>query len=465
MAKPTPLSGFPELLPAARAVEREVIASVSRTFELHGFANIETRAVEPLDRLAKGGEIDKELYVLRRLQSPDDTDAADDTGLDRQLGMHFDLTVPFARYVLENSGHLEFPFRRYQIQPAWRGERPQEGRYRQFTQADIDIVGKDELPFHHDVEVMRVMVQALGTLPLPRLSFQVNNRKLIQGFYRGLGIPDVTAAIRQIDKLDKLPAEVVGDLLVEHAGATAEQAGRCLELATIRVSDHSLVERVQALGVQDELLSRGLAELSSVIDGCADSVVASEGRVSVEANLRIARGLDYYTGTVVEIFMEGYERLKSVGGGGRYDALADDGRTTYPGVGISFGVSRTLVPLLAEGVLAGSRAVPSAVLVALADDESRPRSERVADALRARGIPCEVAAGAQKYGRQIRYAERRGIPFVWFPAADGEGSDQVKDIRSGDQVDADAGDWSPPDIDRHTSIVVSTATADEKGTQ
>src|SRR3954447_17023781 len=408
MSRPTPLSGYPELLPATRTVEREVIASISRTFELHGFANIETRVVEPLDRLAKGGEIDKELYVLRRLQADD---SADDTG----LGLHFDLTVPFARYVLEHAGHLEFPFRRFQIQPCWRGERPQEGRDRQFTQADVDIVGKDELPFHHDVEVMRVMVEALAALPLPPLSFQVNNRKLIQGFYRGLGIPDVTAAIRQIDKLDKLPEDAVAELLVEHAGATEEQARRCLDLATIRVSDHSLVERVQALGVSDELLNRGLAELASVLDGCAD--VVGE-RVSVEANLRIARGLDYYTGTVVEIYMEGYERLKAVGGGGRYDALADDGRTTYPGVGISFGVSRTLLPLIAEGALTGSRAVPSAVLVALADEESRPASERVADALRSRGIASEVAASPQKYGRQIRNAERRGIPFVWFPAPD-----------------------------------------------
>ncbi len=443
--KPTPLSGFPELLPEHRAVERQVIASLSRTFELHGFANIETRAVEPLDRLAKGGEIDKEIYVLRRLQADE---SADDTG----LGMHFDLTVPFARYVLENAGHLEFPFRRFQIQPAWRGERPQEGRYRQFTQADIDIVGRDELPFHHDVEVMRVMVQALGALPLPRLSCQVNNRKLIQGFYRGLGIPDVTAAIRQIDKLDKLPVDTVAGLLVDDAGATPEQAQRCLDLATIRVPDSSLVDRVKALGVTDDLLDRGLAELSSVLEGCADVV---DDRVSVEANLRIARGLDYYTGTVVEIFMEGYERLKSVGGGGRYDALADDGRTTYPGVGISFGVSRTLLPLLADGVLSGSRAVPSAVLVALADEESRPGSERVADALRSRGIACEVAPSPQKYGRQIRAAERRGIPFVWFPAQreGDDGSDQVKDIRSGDQVDADAATWSPPDADLRPRII------------
>ena len=441
LSKPTPLSGYPEFLPAERAVEREVVARISRTFELHGFANIETRAVEPLDRLAKGGEVDKEIYVLRRLHADD---AAGDSG----LGLHFDLTVPFARYVLENAGHLEFPFRRFQIQPAWRGERPQEGRYRQFNQADIDIVGRDELPFHHDVEVVRVMVEALDGLPLPALSFQVNNRKLIQGFYRGLGIPDVPAAIRAIDKLDKQPAEAVAALLVETAGATPEQADTCLALATIRVADTSFVETVRGLGVEDELLETGLAELAAVIDGCANVV---NDHVTVEANLRIARGLDYYTGTVVEIFMAGYERLKSVGGGGRYDALASDGRTTYPGVGISFGVSRTLVPLVADGVLAGSRAVSSAVLVALADEDARPAAHELADRLRRRGIPTEVAASPQKFGKQIRYAERRGIPYVWFQQDDG--SHQVKDIRSGDQVDADPDAWDPPATDLHQTIV------------
>ncbi len=440
MNKPTPLSGFPELLPAARAVEREVIASLSRTFELHGFANIETRVVEPLDRLAKGGEIDKEIYVLRGLQ------AGDEEG-DAGLALHFDLTVPFARYVLEHAGHLEFPFRRFQIQPAWRGERPQEGRYRQFTQADVDIVGRDVLPFHHDVEVMRVMVDALDALPIPPVSFQFNNRKLIQGFYRGLGLPDVTAAIRTIDKLDKLPADRVAALLESDAGATPEQAQRCLDLATIRVGDASFVDRVRALGVEDELLEEGLAELAAVVEGCSKG---AHRTVSVEANLRIARGLDYYTGTVVEIFMEGYERLKSVGGGGRYDALASDGRTTYPGVGVSFGVSRSLIPLLADGVLSGSRAVPSAVLVAVSDEESRDVSTDVADALRARGVPCEVAASAQKFGKQIRYAERRGIPFVWFP---GDGTHEVKDIRSGEQVAADPATWTPPTEDLRPQVV------------
>ncbi|WP_181311145.1 histidine--tRNA ligase [Nocardioides campestrisoli] len=446
MARIAPLSGFPELLPAQRVVERDVIASLSSTFELHGFANIETRVVEPLDRLAKGGEIDKEIYVLRRLQADD---SADDTG----LGMHFDLTVPFARYVLEHAGHLEFPFRRFQIQPAWRGERPQEGRYRQFTQADVDIVGRDTLAFHHDVEVMTVMVDALDRLPIPPVAFQFNNRKLIQGFYRGLGIGDVTAAIKVIDKLDKLPAEQVARLLVEQAGATAEQAERCLELATIRVPDTSFVERVRALGVTDDLLDEGLAELAAVIEGCAAVDAPS---VSVEANLRIARGLDYYTGTVVEIFMEGYERLKSVGGGGRYDALATDGKTTYPGVGVSFGVSRSLLPLLADGVLAGSRPVPSAVLVAVVDEESRTRSTDVAHALRRRGVPCEVAPSASKFGKQIRFAERRGIPWVWFPGDDG--ADTVKDIRSGEQVAADPASWTPPAEDLRPQVLTPTAT-------
>ena len=440
MSKISPLSGFPELLPAQRTVEREVIASLSCTFELHGFANIETRVVEPIDRLAKGGEIDKEIYVLQRLAAEPDTKA--------DLGLHFDLTVPFARYVLEHAGHLEFPFRRFQIQPAWRGERPQEGRYRQFTQADVDIVGRDVLPFHHDVEVMSVMVDALGRLPIPRVSFQFNNRKLIQGFYRGLGIDDVSGAIRVIDKLDKLPADEVARQLVESVRTTPEQAQRCLDLATIRVADTSFVDRVRALGVTDELLGEGLVELAAVVEGCA--AVAGD-RVDVEANLRIARGLDYYTGTVVEIFMSGYERLKSVGGGGRYDALASDGRTTYPGVGVSFGVSRTLIPLIADGVLAGSRPVPSAVLVAVNTEDGRAVSSAVAADLRERDVPCEVAPTAAKFGKQIRSAERRGIPFVWF--VQGDGTHQVKDIRTGEQVDADPSAWTPPSNDLHPQVI------------
>jgi histidyl-tRNA synthetase len=439
-AKPTPLSGFPELLPEQRAVEQQVIDTLRRRFELHGFAGIETRAVEPMDQLLRKGETSKEVYVLRRLQESD-------AGADSGIGLHFDLTVPFARYVLENAGKLEFPFRRYQIQKAWRGERPQEGRYREFTQADIDVVMKDDLPFHFDVEVARVMAEALSELPLPPMRLRVNNRKLIQGFYLGIGATDPQAVITIVDKLDKMPAADVAALLVSEAGLTEDQARRCLELAEITSTDTGFVEQVRALGVEHELLDTGLAELAAVVDGCAS---VRSARFEVEASLSLARGLDYYTGTVFEIYMVGFEFLKSVGGGGRYDALASDGRTTYPGVGISFGISRSLVPLMSRGLLAADRKVPSAVLVALVDEESRSASDAVAAGLRARGIPCEVAASPQKFGKQIRYAERRGIPYVWFATAEGH---QVKDIRSGDQAAADPADWTPPAEDLRPTIV------------
>ncbi|QIK66634.1 histidine--tRNA ligase [Nocardioides sp. HDW12B] len=452
--KPTPLSGFPELLPEQRVVEQHVLDTLRRTFELHGFAGIETRAVEPMDQLLRKGDTSKEVYVLRRLQ---DADSGNDSG----IGLHFDLTVPFARYVLENAGKLEFPFRRFQVQKVWRGERPQEGRYREFTQADIDIIGRDTLPTHHDVEVARVMVEALTHLEvLPPFRVQVNNRKLIQGFYAGLGISDSDEVMRLVDKLDKLDADEVRRLLVSEAGASAEQADQALALAAIATADDSFVARVRALGVEHPLLDEGLTELAAVVRGCAPLV--SE-RVQVVADLSIARGLDYYTGTVFETRLEGSEGLGSICSGGRYDALADDGRTTYPGVGISLGVSRVLVPLLARGDVTGSRKVPSAVLVAVADEGAREASDAVATALRARGVPTEVAASAQRFGKQIRYAERRGIPFVWFPAAPGEpgAAHQVKDIRSGDQADADPGTWAPPAQDLRPHVVSTHAATSE----
>jgi histidyl-tRNA synthetase len=431
MNKPTPLSGFPEFLPSQRTVEREVIATLSRTFELHGFGNIETRAVEPMDQLLRKGDTSKEVYVLRRLQE-------DDSSRDKGMGLHFDLTVPFARYVLENAGKLEFPFRRYQIQKVWRGERPQEGRFREFAQADIDIVGRDTLPFHHDVEVARVMLEALGKLSfLPGFTLQVNNRKLIQGFYAGLGAPDVEETMRLIDKLDKMPADEVGKLLVSEAGLSDEQAAKCLELATITATDDTFVEKVRALGVESELLEEGLTELATLINATAP---LNTEKVRVVADLSIARGLDYYTGTVFETRLDGYESLGSICSGGRYDALASDGKTTYPGVGISLGVSRVLVPLVQKGVLDGDRKVPSTVLVAVADEESRAEADSAAQLLRDHNVACEVSPNAAKFGKQIRFAERRGIPYVLFAT---EGGYEIKDIRTGDQTPADPATWTP----------------------
>lgn len=455
MVRPAPLSGFPEWLPGQRMVEQQVIDSLRGTFESWGFAPIETRAAEPLGELLRKGEIDKEVYVLRRLHAEESEAAGTDgTEAARQLGLHFDLTVPFARYVLENAGKLQFPFRRYQVQKVWRGERPQEGRYREFCQADIDIVGAGELPFHHDVEIAQVMTEALAALPVPPLTLQLNNRRLIEGFYLGLGAEDVPAVMRAVDKLDKIGPDGVRDLLLA-AGLKDGAATACLELAGIVTPDSSFADRVAALGVEHELLNQGIAELVAVVDGAAD---LAGDRVRITADLRIARGLDYYTGTVYETRMESLEHLGSVCSGGRYESLASDGAHSYPGVGISFGVTRTLGPLFARGRLSASRDVPTCVVVALPEEAMRPACARVAAALRRRGIAAEVAPSAARFGKQIRYADRRGIPFVWFP---GEGlSGSVKDIRSGEQVEADAADWAPPEQDLRPRIVVTDSDGD-----
>ncbi len=439
MSRPKPISGFPEFLPAARVVEQRVLDFLRAEFELHGFANIETRAVEPLERLASKGEIEKEVYTVRRLHA--DAQAVD------ELGLHFDLTVPFARYVLENSGHLVFPFRRYQIQRVWRGERPQEGRYREFTQADIDIVGQDVLAPHHDIEAPLVVLGALERLHvdlgLPPALMRVNNRQLSQGFYAGLGIDDPAPVLQRVDKLDKIGPEAVGQTLAA-IGLDEGQIQATLALAQISSPDSAFVDRVLELGVRHPLLEAGLAAL--------DEVVTTAGKYApgrLLADLKIARGLDYYTGTVYETELVGFESLGAVSSGGRYDSLASDGKVTFPGVGISVGVTRMLVPLLGRGKLTASRPVPSAVLVAVDDEESRHVAIAVAAALRARGIACEVAHKADRYGRQIRFAERKGIPFVWFGGPAGE----VKDIRSGDQVGADADLWTPPAADLHPQVL------------
>ncbi|RNI22830.1 histidine--tRNA ligase [Flexivirga caeni] len=438
----TPLSGFPERLPSQRIIEQQFLDTLREVFELHGFASINTRAVEPLDRLGGQGEdADKEIYGVSPVSGGGGNDPA--------MGLHFDLTVPFARYVLENAGKLTFPFRRYQIQPVWRGERPQRLRYREFIQADIDIVDTGKLPFHYEVELPLVVADAFSRLPVGEFRIHVNNRKIPEGFYRGLGIEDITIVLRIVDKLDKLPAAAVRDRLIEDAGLAAEHADACLALAQIQADDTSFADQVRALGVEHPVLDEGLAQLSAVMEAAAEHAPGL-----LLADLTIARGLDYYTGTVYEIRLAGEEGAPSVGGGGRYDALASDGKRTFPGVGISVGVTRLLGLLLDERGLTASRETPVAVLVAVNDEESRRDSMRVAAALRARGIPTLVAPKAAKFGKQIQFADRRGIPFVWFTGADG---DQVKDIRSGEQVPVDAARWAPPAEDLRPSLVLPAA--------
>ena len=441
MSKVRPISGFPEWLPSERIIEQHFEDVIRQTFELHGFASIQTRAVEPVERLSSQGEdTDKEIYAISRLGAGPEASSRD-----AKLGLHFDLTVPFARYVLENAGKLTFPFRRYQIQPVWRGERPQEGRFREFTQCDIDIVDVGELAPHYEAELPLVIADAFSKLPIGPFRIQVNNRKIPQGFYLGIGLTDVQTMLRIVDKLDKIGPDAVRDLMVA-AGATGAQAGAALALAQINSPDESFVEQVEALGVQHETLTQGLAELAAVI-----RVGAEHAPGLMVADLKVARGLDYYTGTVYETQLVGFESYGSICSGGRYDALASDGRTTYPGVGISIGLSRLLAKIMPT--LTASRSTPSCVLVALADESDRAQGMGVAAALRQRGIPCEVAPVAAKFGKQIMFAQRRGIPFVWFPAADDQATDSVKDIRSGEQVVADASSWTPPAVDLRPRVM------------
>ncbi|MDI3242832.1 histidine--tRNA ligase [Arthrobacter sp. AL08] len=450
MARTASLSGFPEWLPEERMVELHVLDTLRRVFELHGFSSIETRAVETVGQLLRKGEIDKEVYGLSRLQDDEGAPAPDGATSHRSdphaLALHFDLTVPFARYVVENAGYLAFPFRRYQIQKVWRGERPQEGRAREFTQADIDIVGDGNLPFRYDVEIALVIAEALSALPIPDFLLRINNRKLAEGFYDGIGLTDTAGVLRSIDKLEKIGAAKVAELLRSELGATVEQAQLALKLASIRTGDTSFVAQVRALGVSNELLEEGLAELEQVI---AAAVQRAPGKVV--ADLSIARGLDYYTGTVVETVLVGHEQLGSICSGGRYDALASKGNRTFPGVGLSIGVTRLVSRILSQDLAKATRSVPTAVLVALSSDDSWGAAQDVAAELRGRGIATEVAVKAEKFGKQIKFADRRGIPFVWF--TDDEGKHQVKDIRSGEQVDADPASWAPAAEDLHVRIL------------
>jgi len=441
VSKVRPISGFPEWLPSERIIEQHFLDVIRETFELHGFASVHTRAVEPIERLSSQGEdTDKEIYAISRLGA-----GSDASSREPKLGLHFDLTVPFARYVLENAGKLTFPFRRYQIQPVWRGERPQEGRYREFTQCDIDIVDVGQLAPHYEAELPLVIADAFSKLPIGPFRIQVNNRKIPQGFYLGIGLTDVQTMLRIVDKLDKIGPDAVRDLMVA-AGATVEQATAALALAQINAPDESFVERVQALGVHHETLTAGLQELAAVIRAGTEHTSGL-----MVADLKVARGLDYYTGTVYETQLIGFESYGSICSGGRYDALASDGRTTYPGVGISIGLSRLLAKVMPT--VSASRSTPSCVLVALANESDRAQGMRVAAALRRRAIACEVAPVAAKFGKQIMFAQRRGIPFVWFPASGDQGSDSVKDIRDGAQTVADPSLWIPPADDLRPRVI------------
>ena len=426
MSKSGPISGFPEWLPAQRMAEQHLLDRIRNTFELFGFAPIETRAIEPLSVLLSKGD-DKEIYTLRRLHEENES-------AEEKWGLHFDLTVPFARYVQEFKHQLQFPFKRYQIQKVWRGERKQEGRYREFYQCDIDVIGNGQLPLAYDAEMPLLLHQVVSQLPIPPVKIKLNNRKVLEGFYRGLGIEDFTHALRIVDKLAKIGAQQVAALLQAELHLSEEAAQKCLALGQIKTADLTFVEQVHKLGIQHPLIEQGLTELVYVMQAC-DTLPPG----SIEVDLSIARGLDYYTGSVYEGVMCGHEHIGSVCSGGRYDNLASSEKNPLPGIGISIGITRILGYLFGRNLLQVNRSSPVVVMIILPDENQRAAARQVAQALRARGISTDVYHQPQNFGKQMQAAEKRGIPYVWFIGDE----HQVKNLQTGVQQLASVESWQP----------------------
>lgn len=438
--RPRPISGFPEHLPEIRMVELQMLDRIRATFESYGFASIETPSVEELEVLLAKGETDKEIYTIERLQ------ADENAGGEARLGLHYDLTVPFARYVAQHFNELVFPFKRYQMQRVWRGERPQAGRFREFTQCDIDVIGIDNLAVTFDAELAAVALQALSAIGVSGVTLHISNRKILNGFLQGLGVDAANrvSVIRAIDAIAKVgPAEtytVIAEALNRNGfnGNCFDIANKAIQLALIS-GDVSAIERVRALGVEHEELNAGLTELSEVL-----THLKFLGAINAVADLSIARGFDYYTGTVYEGRFDDAPAFGSVVAGGRYDDLAGAFiNKKLPGVGISIGFSRLFAKLLQDKAIVANRRSPADVLIVLPSDERREVMLGTAQILRKRGFKVETYHAPQKIGKQMSYAEKKGIPFVWFPPFDEAGKHEVKDMTTGAQTEADAATWTP----------------------
>ena len=428
----TKISGFLEWLPEQRIVELRWLDEIRRVFESYGFCSIETPSVEEIEVLLAKGETDKEIYVINRLQADDDTS-------DARLGLHYDLTVPLARYVAEHFNDLVFPFKRYQIQRAWRGERPQEGRYREFRQCDIDVININHLPLQFDAEMPAIIYGILRRLEVGKFQIGISNRKILEGYFRGLGIDDPVSAIRIVDKLDKIGEDKVLSELQSNLNLPRELALRCLALAKIRTTDLSFIDQVQALGIKSNLLDKGLEELAFVIDA-----LSSLPGGSVLADLSIARGFDYYTGTVYECKLLEFPTYPSICSGGRYENLAGAFiNRKLPGVGISLGLTRIFAKLVAEKRLKTGPKCPTQALVIFPRAEQREEAVRTAKMLRERGFNVEMYHIPGKIAQQLRYASRKGVPYAWFPPFENGGVHEVKDMATEMQVVADPMTWSP----------------------
>ena len=431
MIKPRTMPGVMELLPRDQIAFQRMIDIIRRNYERFGFLPIETPVMELSEILLtkSGGETERQVYFVQSTGSLAQGGAP-------ELALRFDLTVPLARYVAEHEHELAFPFRRYQIQRVYRGERAQRGRFREFYQCDIDVIGKDALSPRYDAEIPAVIYAVFSELGIGPFTIHLNNRKLMRGFFEGIGIADgerQAAVLREVDKLDKQGVDAVRAALTGKLEVPAEAAERILALVGTRSQGHAdALAKLAALDEGPPAQREGVAELRAVLELVRALGVPEQ---AYTLNLSVARGLDYYTGTVYETLLDNYPQIGSICSGGRYENLAGHYTKSHlPGVGISIGATR-LFYQLQEAKLLPSATSTTAALVALFDDGGLPTAVALATELRAAGINTEITVEPRKLAKQMQYADRAGIRFVVM-CGDNEaarGIVAVKDLRDGSQ--------------------------------
>ncbi len=420
--KPRTLSGFMELLPGKQAKMERMMEILRTTYAQYGFAPLDTPVIEDAQiLLAKGGgETEKQIYRF--------------TKGDSDLALRFDLTVPLAKYVALHYGELAFPFRRYQIGKVYRGERAQRGRFREFYQADIDIIGDGSLSILNEAEIPAVIYKIFRGFGLNRFCIRVNNRKLLNGFYAMLGLEEKSGDImRTVDKLEKIGAEKVREILVDDLALTDEQAQGILRFMAITGSNAQVLSALEGYKGRNETFDTGLSELYAVTANLAAFGVP-ESHFAVD--LTIARGLDYYTGTVYETTLLDYPQIGSVCSGGRYDNLAEyytDKK--LPGVGISIGLTRLFYVLDEQGLLSGNAGDASVQALVLPMTADPAPAIALAEALRTGGLRVQLYGENKKFKQKMSYADKLGVPFAVLLGEDeiNAGKCSVKDMRSGEQ--------------------------------
>ena len=433
-----------ELLPPDQIAFQRMLDTIRRNFERFGFLPVETPVMELSEVLLtkSGGETDRQVYFV---QSTGALGKSSEGGADAmpELAMRFDLTVPLARYVAEHEHELAFPFRRYQMQRVYRGERAQRGRFREFYQCDIDVIGKDALSIRFDAELPAVIHAVFSELNIGAFTIQLNNRKLMRGFFEALGIADgeqQALVLREVDKLDKRGEGHVRDTLVDEFGLSDAVVARILDFVKVRSTSHAdALAKLNALidgglGEGNDALREGVAELREVLE-LVRALGVPEGAYAL--NFSIARGLDYYTGTVYETTLNDYPQIGSICSGGRYENLASHyTKSKLPGVGISIGLTRLFWQLREAGLLDTAQSTVQ-VLVTQMDAVHLPHCLAVASELRHGGFNTEVVMEPSKLGKQFKYADRAGIRFVIVLGEDeiAKGTVTVKDLRREDQFE------------------------------